>query len=323
MSHGCKILKCFAGLMLLCTFLVNFLNADEAEKKDPDIREALEIFFGGKEKPTPAKFYTDQFPIQKYHDAVMSILDKRIPKDEARAMIREYIRKSRQDAKWSYVPPEVKIPYAETPVRIDAVLDPAEWSHALTFKGQYPCDSMRKDPENEPVVRLLWNKTFLYISSEMKNSTFRKVGKQVYDADCLEMFIRIDRRLQLYWELIVNYRNELFSNYRSVNYWGMFADHQMPIDVFPGLQHKAEVRNGVFHMEIAIPWRLIPGFFNVRKADSPKPDETVMFNLIPIFTSSDNKTHHYSVFPLMYGGHNIHGQITGILLPPSGAEKGK
>jgi len=43
----------------------------------------------------------------------MSIMDKRVPKEKARALIREYIRKSGEDAKWSYIPPEIKIPYAK------------------------------------------------------------------------------------------------------------------------------------------------------------------------------------------------------------------
>ena len=301
--------------ILLLMSAACFVNAESREQEDPDIETARKIFFDNKKNPTPAKYFTDQYPIEKYHDAVMSIMDKRVPKEKARALIREYIRKSGEDAKWSYIPPEIKIPYAKIPVKTDGFLDPDEWDHAFAFKGQYPIGSMRKDPENTPVVRLLWDKNFLYISSEMKNDTYRKVGKMVYDADCLEMFIRIDRKLQLYWEIIVNFRNELFCNYRSVNYWGMFADHQMPIDTFPGLRYKGVVRNGIFYMEIALPWRLIPGFFNVRDMDSPKANETVMFNLIPVFTKNDNKTHFNSVCPLLYTGHNIHGQITGRLLP--------
>lgn len=315
MSRKSNILRKLVFFILSVSVTAGSASADEPEENDPDIGPALKLFIDNKKTPTPAKFFTDQFPMPKYHDAVMSILDRRIPKEKARAMMREFIRKAGKDSQWSYVPPDVKIPYAKNPVRIDAVLEEREWNHALTFKGQYPCDSMLKDLENEPVVRLLWDKTFLYISSEMKNGTYRKVGKAVYDADCLEMFIRIDRRLQLYWELIVNYRNELFSNYRSVNYWGGFADHQIPPDAFPGLRHKAEVRNGIFYMEIAIPWRLIPGFFNVRGMDSPRAHETVMFNLIPVFTKPDRKTYFNSVCPLLYGGHNIYGQITGVLLP--------
>ena len=301
--------------MLLFIAVVCCLNAVGKEQNDPDLETARKIFFDNKENPTPALFFTDKYPMEKYRDAVRSIMDKRIPKEKARALIREYIRKSREDAKWSYIPPEVKIPYAKTPIKIDGILDPDEWNHAFAFRGQYPIGSMQKDPKNVPVVRLLWDKNFLYISSEMKNDTWRKVGKMVYDADCLEMFIRIDCRLQLYWEVIVNYRNELFCNYRSVNYYGGFADHRMPIDAFPGLKYKGEVRNGIFYMEIALPWRLIPGFYNVRDMDSPKANETVMFNLIPVFTKADNKTHFHSICPLLYGGHNVHGQITGRLLP--------
>ena len=91
-----------------------------------------------------------------------------------------------------------------------------------------------------------------------------------YEADCLEVFLRIDRRIGLYWELVVNFENRVLCDYRSLNYWGGFHDHRMPPDLFPGLQYRSRIRDGILTIEIAVPWKLFPGFANTRSADSPK-----------------------------------------------------
>ena len=234
--------------------------------------------------------------------------------EEARKVIRSYIETARRDSRWDYSPPRLNIPSAKRPIRIDGIAEEFEWENALTLRGQYAIGERKPDTRDNPVWRLLWDRRYLYLSAVFRNTQYRQVGKMPYEADCLEVFLRIDRRIGLYWELVVNFENRVLCDYRSLNYWGGFHDHRMPPDLFPGLQYRSRIRDGILTIEIAVPWKLFPGFANTRSADSPKKGEEVLFSLVRILSRSDSDRLDYcSAVPLLYGGHNLYGQITGIL----------
>ena len=278
------------------------------------LREAHDIFKAGKQHPGPAKYHTDLLGGPACQNAARTLRNRNPTPEEARQVIRSYIDTAKRDSNWNYSPPRVKIPAAETPVRIDGIMDEAEWKNALTLRGQYAIGEQKADPRDNPVWRLLWDKQHLYLSAVLRNTQYRQVGKMPYESDCLEAFLRIDHRIGLYWELVVNFENRVLCDYRSLNYWGGFHDHRMPPDLFPGLQYQSRVRNGILTIEIAVPWKLFPGFANTRSANSPKKGEEVLFSLIRIMSRPDsNRLDYCSAVPLLYGGHNLYGQITGIL----------
>lgn len=278
------------------------------------LREAHDIFKEGKQHPGPAKYHTDLLGGTACQNAARTLRNSNPTPEEARKVIRSYIDTAKRDSNWNYSPPRLKIPAAANPVRIDGHAEDAEWKNALTLRGQYAIGERKPDPRDNPVWRLLWDKQYLYLSAVLRNTQYRRVGKMPYEADCLEAFLRIDHRIGLYWELIVNFENRALCDYRSLNYWGGFHDHRMPPDLFPGLQYRSCVRNGILTIEIAVPWKLFPGFANTRSADSPKKGEEVLFSLVRIMSRPDSDHLDYcSAVPLLYGGHNLYGQITGIL----------
>ncbi len=307
-----------AGMLIFLSASLSLCAAPSAAPSAADdaalLREAHAIFLEGKAHPGPAKYHTDLLGGSACQNAAGTLRNSHPTPEEARKVIRSYIETARRDSRWDYSPPRLNIPSAKRPIRIDGIAEEFEWENALTLRGQYAIGERKPDTRDNPVWRLLWDRRYLYLSAVFRNTQYRQVGKMPYEADCLEVFLRIDRRIGLYWELVVNFENRVLCDYRSLNYWGGFHDHRMPPDLFPGLQYRSRIRDGILTIEIAVPWKLFPGFANTRSADSPKKGEEVLFSLVRILSRSDSDRLDYcSAVPLLYGGHNLYGQITGIL----------
>jgi hypothetical protein len=121
--------------------------------------------------------------------------------------------------------------------------------------------------------------------------------KSPWDGDALEIFVLPDRRLKAYWEVIVNPGNNVV-NWLHLNnsdgYWVIGTD-----DKIRGLKTVTKITRDGFLVEVAIPFRELPGYM---RGNLPKAGERI--NLVMVRINDGQKS---IIVPLLYDGHNIFG----------------
>ena len=130
------------------------------------------------------------------------------------------------------------------------------------------------------------------------------LGKQPWDGDCLEFFILPEKRLKVYWEIVVNPENEVFDGLHQNYRWGGFSGH--PEEDMQGLKTFTKKTESGYAVELAIPFKELPAY---TKGNVPEAGQKIWF----MFVRTD-KGQRKTPCPFLYDGHNIFGYVQGTFI---------
>lgn len=209
--------------------------------------------------------------------------------------------------------PRFAIPQTQEAPKIDGSLDDVAWKNALTFHGQYLIDTTDKIDDGS-IWKFMWSKTHLYCGVTFPDNKI--IGnKTPYAGDSVEFFVMPSKKMRKYWEVVVGCDGNVFDGLQNTHKWGGFSpDAEAEI---VGLKTRAEIRDGSFTVEIAIPFSEIP---NYMLGNPPTIGQTLYFAFVRMQKNDPEKEPTpYTPFPMLYGGHNIFGYAIGSLSPPNAA----
>lgn len=144
-------------------------------------------------------------------------------------------------------------------ITIDGRLNEKAWSQAEPITLMFPWDS-QKGIKQKTTVRLLWDRENLYVAYECvdQDITARHENHDdpVYEDDCVEIFIKPNADLNLYYGLEMNARGVLY------DYFFKFPEEAKKEFDLEGVQLKTELRGTLnkrqdkdqgWTLELAIP----------------------------------------------------------------------
>lgn len=297
------------GTLLLLAGCFSSPKSEErllAEKFDYD------FYLAGKN--TPAEYMVNQIAAADSSRAKAIFTGRLIPADPeevARAgeTIRHLDSEIRKGLSWpEKTPPAVAIPFASVAPSIDGACDETAWNHALTFRDEYPISSREKVPSGT-VWRVMWDETFFYVGVTIRQNSPRAEpynpagGGAPWHADAVELFLGPGIRFRTYWEIVVAPDGSVYDALGQNNRWGSYL--VTPEESVQGLRAAARRTEQGYSVEIAVPWREVPGY---QRGNPPRPGEEINFTLVRCRNGIQSACH-----PLLYGGHNLFGHLRGTL----------
>jgi len=261
----------------------------------------------------PARYAVDLISTQYWHSIALGRVSGEIPATEeqlsaSRASLREIRSKLDMGLAWQAKPPKLTIPRLAKAPSIDGEFAPREWADAFRFDTMYPIDS------TVPAASVCqwyvaYDESCLYAAAcfpERPKAVYGyndPCGKQPWDGDAAEVFILPDPRLLCYRESVFTPAGcALFTLHTK-------RMNEIHINCRPESPEKIRCASRTdgdgWTIEIAIPFSELPGYF---RGNPPRSGEELRFALI---RTRDGRQ--FSVFPLLYGGHNIYGYAKGIL----------
>lgn len=227
---------------------------------------------------------------------------------ESIAAWREYLREVERGLNWRTPPPEIPLPFLSAAPEIDGVISPGEWRGALFRSGALPISREGEAPRGECRWFAGADGQRLYFAAERGGGRPERFDGAIYENDCVELFLRPDPELPIYWELI----GSPFGKFAAL--------HMLDQDgtrVSLPLEHRdlwkiASTRTGNgFAVEFSIPrsllWRL--------KAAAGR--EEIRFVMVQIRREAEGVRRKLVPFPFLYDGHNIFGYAVGVIGSPS------
>jgi hypothetical protein len=179
------------------------------------------------------------------------------------------------------VPGTVRVPRARAAIKLDGHLSDPEWRDAFTWRTNYAFNQTAPAQDRTTVWKLLWDQDRLYVgyacSDDRIRSSARPRDSEVFNDDCVELFISPDIRFRSYWEIIVNPDGSIFGP-----------------DGLPG-----------YTIELAIPWSALLA----QPGDRIQPGHRYAFMLARLDWTGDVLTP-LSPVPLMGWAHNIWNMAT-------------
>lgn len=210
------------------------------------------------------------------------------------------------------VPGTVRVPRARSGIKLDGDLSDPEWSNAFTWGTSYAFNQTTPAPDTKTVWKLLWDQDHLYVGYVCSDERIRSGAKprdsEVYNDDCVELFISPDIRFRSYWEIIVNPDGSIFDSIEAkhIDRWG--ADLNPSADI-------PELTSGVtrigpdglpgYTIELSIPWSSLLA----QPGDRVQPGHRYAFMLARLDWTGDVLTP-FSPVPLMGWAHNIWNMAT-------------
>jgi len=267
------------------------------------------ISLKNKAKGTPAEFMGNRVSAAYMQLARSVVMNKQYNDYEKKKNLMFTLRDDIKKGINFKFPPKVNIPYANVIPNIDGVIEQEEWNDALTFFGEYPVDT-EKISDNRSIWKIKWNQKRLYWCSSFYDDTLicSENNKQIYNGDSLELFVRADRRLKEYREIVIDISGREYAAWNVTNLHGRYDNYR---DGINSLISKVQSQNGVFSVEASIPWSEIPGYL-------PGCEAIYGSDLIFMFVRVNRKNKQTRVLstpvPFLYDGHNIYGHINGTLV---------
>ncbi len=218
--------------------------------------------------------------------------------------------------------PTTRVVRAVAPPVIDGVLDEAVWSQATSFAGVYRFNATNRLETPRTAFKLLWDDRCLYVAFDCDDTDIiapnRARDDQVYNDDCVEMFILPDFQFRTYWEIVIGPNGSIFDSVqcKDLDNWGLSADKARNVD---GMQVGIRVRGTLnqpgdadqgYTVEVAVPFAALPGYTRA----VPKPGDRLHFMLVRL--DRQGKEHKFYAFtPLQAWGHNIWNHAVMELAP--------
>lgn len=277
-----------------------------AEKFDHD------FYLAGKN--TPAEYMVNQIAAADASRAKAILAGRLIPARQEEAVrageiIRQLDSEIRKGLDWpEKTPPAAAIPFTSSAPSIDGACREAAWNSALIFHDEYPLSS-REKALSGTVWRVMWDESFFYVGITIRQDSPRAepytpaAGKGPWQADAVELFLGPGIRFRTYWEIVVAPDGSVYDALGQNNRWGSYL--ASPEESVRGLRTAARQTAQGYSVEIAVPWREIPGY---QRGNSPRPGEEVNFTLIRCRNGVQSACH-----PLLYSGHNLFGHLRGTL----------
>jgi hypothetical protein len=195
---------------------------------------------------------------------------------------------------------------------IDGKLDEKAWTRAaettLKFEGANAADV--------PATRakLLWDEKYFYIGYTVPDANIvapeMKRDNNVWDYDCVELFLLPHKRFGLYWELEFGATGSIvdFLGYKNPDFWGSDLRKDETVNgllVGRALRRTANDesdRDEGYTVEVAVPWDQVPGM-----ANGPRRGDTIfaLLGWIDRETAGDSKSSARAQVPYVGWFHNI------------------
>lgn len=171
---------------------------------------------------------------------------------------------------WPHPPTNVTVPYTATPPVIDGVPNESCWRKAAVFTRVYPFNQRKATKTPATTWRLLWDERYLYVAMtatdpDIVAPTLAR-DDEVYNADCLEVFLLPDMATRKYWEIEVGATNSLFDaiNIKNPDAWG--CDYHKEANMqglltatrVDGTPNLSADKDRGYTVEIAIPFAELP-----------------------------------------------------------------
>lgn len=239
--------------------------------------------------------------------------------EEARGIVTGLLETCEKGPDWPR-PQPFTIPAATGPVTIDGKLDDAAWAGAATFTGAYPFNSATRTDAPATTFRLLHDDANLYFAFDCADRdivapTIPRDG-QVYNDDCVEMFLMPDLAKRLYWEIVISPSGCLFDALHTKRMAGWGPEPGGEKQDLAGLRHAATVRGTVgdaadtdagYTVEVAVPLAALPGF-GATLAAAPRPLRLMLVRI----DRNGEAFQPYAFQPLLSWGHNVwnHAEVT-------------
>jgi len=169
---------------------------------------------------------------------------------------------------------------ATAPIKLDGVLDEADWARAMVVKPFWRLadDTGLQPAADQTEVRLLWDNEYLYIGATMEDkdltATFTKHDDQLWtDGDVFEFFVKPSADSYRYYEFHVNPLNttlDLGFPRRGSTGWNLMVAFESGIKTavkLDGTLNNPDDVDRGWTAEIAIP---LAAFKGVKEAGEPK-----------------------------------------------------
>ncbi len=227
-------------------------------------------------------------------------------------------------------PPDITIPRAAGPIKIDGKLDDDAWKTAATFKDTYPFNQKEKTDESPTTYKIAWDDKNLYFAFDCVDvdlvAPAMERDDHVYFHDCVEMFILPEWRLRTYWELVIGPQGAVFDSLQAKNYnqWGCNSKKSENIQGLQvgiklnGTLNRSDDKDNGYVVEIAVPFDQLPGYAKA----APAAGHTLHCMLVRLDKNATGETNDkgepkmshkaFAFTPLLSWGHNIwnHARLT-------------
>jgi hypothetical protein len=214
------------------------------------------------------------------------------------------------------------IPKALAPPVIDGKLDDEAWKQAAVWTETYPFNTTNAGGP-ATAWRMTWDDACLYVAFECSDSNVVAAACErdgnVYNDDCVEMFILPEFRFRTYWEIVIAPAGGVFDSIqcKDPEKWGCNAD---PSQNLTGMRHAERVSGTLnqsedadqgYTVEVAVPFNELPGYTRGK----PEAGQRLRVMLARLDRGKDGLKP-YAFRPLQAWGHNIWNHAVIVLDGP-------
>ena len=235
---------------------------------------------------------------RSYYSRRIAVLTDDLPdKASARKDLEELREKIRIGREWRTPPFQGILPFTVQAPVIDGVLNDPVWEKILTFQGEYPVNSTRKE-KAETLWKLAWDRKYLYFAFFAPDKKIFNDRELPFQADSLELFIMPDPRLGAYMELVFSPENDLYAKRAC------FADSAIyPIQPYrpKELLFRSQKVTGGYCVEGRIGFIELPGYL---LGNEPCKGQSITLMMLRTDLSETGEHLLSSPVPFLYDGHN-------------------
>lgn len=236
---------------------------------------------------------------------------------EARNRVTGFIEVLDKAKNWPQ-PPKMKIPYTKKAPVIDGKLDDKVWKKAWNSTDYYELNSDKLVKTPKQTWRMMWDEQYLYMSADCADtdiiSPVLPRDGEVYNYDCVELFVMPDFANAEYWELEFGVTGSIYDSLckKNLDHWGGVNNTKAEMTglkaaiVTNGTANKSDDKDTGYTVEIAVPFSQLPGYV----ADSKLKSGQQMRVLLARMDKNTEDFKPYAAWPLLSWTHNIWNYAT-------------
>jgi hypothetical protein len=257
---------------------------------------------------------------------------RQLPATEAelafgRSYYREILNATLKGPTWPQ-PPTVDLPRAAVAPVIDGRLDDPAWQRAASFEQSYPFNQTASVGVDHTRWMVTWDHQHLYFAFQCRDEDLRAPvmprDEQVYNGDCVEMFILPRPETMVYWEVVISPSGCVYDGLQAKRPRGWGAVTRPELNL-PGLRFGIAVdgtldnaadRDGGYSVEVAVPFASLPEYSLAK----PAAGQVIRFMLVRVDLSGPGagQMKPFAFVPLLSWGHNIWNHAAGRLVEAAG-----
>ena len=200
---------------------------------------------------------------------------------------------------WRVMPMTVTLPELDTSPVIDGEISGGEWEYALVLDSEFSLNATVANPSSSVCWRFAATGSALCFAVEVRDEdVVSESGRWgdatlMYEGDCIEFFVRPDRRTDIYFEFIVNPNGELWSLKHQVNPKGWW--YKLRRDYDSGAVAAVQRTPTGYTVELMLPFDIFGPLWNPRD-----------FSMLPVrIDRTLAGTRRSAPVPFLYDGHNL------------------